>query len=77
MRDDIEKVRRLEERRGRRPIDSLKLEERKRQLAALREIVKYGVLEDLEAAMRVYGLSPDSPQWAEVLRIWNDERELS
>jgi hypothetical protein len=46
-------------------------------LAALREIVEYGTTEDLKAAMREYGLSEDSLEWAEVLRIWNDEREQS
>jgi hypothetical protein len=44
-------------------------------LAALREIVDYGTTDDLKAAMREYGLSEDSPEWTEVLRIWNDERE--
>jgi hypothetical protein len=44
-------------------------------LAALREIVDYGTTDDLKAAMREYGLSEDSPEWTEVLRIWNDEHE--
>ena len=74
MSDEIERVRREEGRRGRRPVDSATLAERNRQKAALREILNYGTIEDLEAAMREYGISPDSAQWAAVLRIWNDER---
>jgi len=56
--DDIEKVRREEERRGRRPVDSVTLEERGRLKAALREIVNYGTIEDLEIAMREFGILP-------------------
>jgi len=73
--DDIEEVRRQEERRGRRPVDSVTLERRRRQKEALREILDYGTIDDLEDAMRARGISPGSPQWAEVIRIWNDERE--
>lgn len=74
MSEEIEQVRKEEERRGRRPVDSATLEERRRQKAALREIFNYGTIDDLQDAMREYGISPDSPQWVEVVRIWNDER---
>lgn len=77
MSDDIEKVRREEERRGRRPVDSVTLEERGRLKAALGEIVNYGTIEDLEIAMREFGILPDSPQWTQAVQIWNDEREPS
>jgi len=73
--EEIEKVRREEMRRGRRPVDSQTLAERKRMLAALREIVNYGTVEDLKTAMREYGLSEDSPDWTAALQIWNDARE--
>jgi hypothetical protein len=73
--DEIERVRRAEARRGRRPVDIATHEQNRRRLAALREIVDYGTTDDLKAAMREYGLSEDSPEWTEVLRIWNDERE--
>lgn len=75
MSDDIENVRKTEERRSRRPVDPEMIDERRRQLAAFREILNYGDFSDLETAMRGYGLVPDSHQWAEVVRIWNDERE--
>lgn len=77
MADEIERIRRAEARRGRRPIDIATHEQNRRRLAALREIVEYGTTEDLKAAMREYGLSEDSLEWAEILRIWNDEREQS
>jgi hypothetical protein len=73
--DDIEKTRRAEVRRGRRPTDADLIDRRNRQKAELREIVDHGTIDDLKDAMREYGLSPDSPQWAEVLRIWNDVNE--
>jgi hypothetical protein len=44
-------------------------------LRLTREIVAYGTTDDLNAAMREYGLSEESPEWIEVLRIWNLERE--
>ena len=50
-------------------------EQNRRRLAALREIVDYGTTDDLKAPMREYGLSEDSPEWTEVFRIWNGERE--
>jgi hypothetical protein len=74
--EDIEKIRRSEQRRGRRPIDSETLEQRQRMAAALRKILSEGTEDDLKATMRVYGLSPESPEWAETLRIWRDERQL-
>jgi hypothetical protein len=73
--DDIEKVRRAEERRGRRPKDVETIEERRRMAAALLEIWNNGTLDDLMAVMRGYGLSPDSPEWSATLRTWSDERE--
>lgn len=74
MTDDIERVRREEERRGRRPIDSVTREERRRLVAALSEIYNYGTLDELESVMREYGISADSPEWIETVRIWNAER---
>jgi hypothetical protein len=73
--DDIEKVRKAEERRGRRPQDSATLAERRRKQTALRAIVEYGTEEDLKALMRELGLSPESAEWKETLQIWNAERE--
>jgi hypothetical protein len=73
--DDIEKVRRAEQRRGRRPQDAEAINERKRKAAALREVWDYGTEEDLKALMREFGISPDSPEWKETLRTWNAERE--
>ena len=75
MADDIEKVRSAEQRRGRRPKDTETIAERRRIEAELREICDYGTEDELKAAMRRYGLSPDSPEWLETLRIWSDERE--
>ena len=68
MADEIDKVRRAEERRGRRPKDSETIDERRRMLATLREIWNYGNVDDLKAVMREYGTSPDSPEWSETLR---------
>jgi len=51
------------------------LEERGRLKAALREIVNHGTLEELEIAMREFGILPGSPQWIQAVQIWNDERE--
>jgi len=73
--DDIEQVRKTEERRGRRPVDSETVKERQRMIAALRRILADGTVDELKAAMRVYGLSQDSTQWNETLRIWREERE--
>jgi hypothetical protein len=75
--DDIEKVRRAEARRGRRPIDAETVDERRRTLNALLRILEEGNIDKLMAAMREYGLSPDSPEWIETLRIWREEREPS
>lgn len=74
MKDEIERVRREEERRGRRPIDSETREERRRMMAALSEIYNYGTLDELMAVMREYGISAGSPPWTETVRIWNAER---
>ena len=75
MADDIEQVRKEEERRGRRPVDSETVKERRRMIAALQKILAEGTVDELKAAMRVYGFSLDSPQWNETLRIWREERE--
>jgi hypothetical protein len=75
--DDIEKVRKAEERRGRRPHKVETINERRRKAAALAEIWNYGTEEDLKLLMREFGLSPASPEWTETLRIWNAEREPS
>ena len=75
MADDIEKIRKSEERRGRRPRDTETIDERNRKAAALAEIWNYGTEEDLKDLMREFGLSPDSPEWKETLKIWNAERE--
>src|SRR5580698_1749199 len=75
--DDIERVRKTETRRGRRPVDIETLQERQRILAALREIWEYGTEEDLKSAMREFGLSDQSPHWIETLAVWSGERGLS
>jgi hypothetical protein len=75
--DDIERVRRAEELRGRRPVDTETRIERRRKAAALKEIWEYGTEDDLKALMREFGVSPDSPEWKETLRTWNAEREQS
>jgi hypothetical protein len=72
--DEIEQVRKQEERRGRRPIDDETREERRRQKAALKEILQFGTIADFEAAMLEYGISPDSAEWKAAIRIWNAER---
>jgi hypothetical protein len=72
--DEIERVRQADMRRGRRPIDNETLQEKRRLLAALREIWNEGTVEDLKAAMREYGLSEKSTEWTDALRIWNGER---
>lgn len=51
------------------------LEQNRRRLEALREIVEYGTIDDLKAVLSEYGLSEGSPEWIEALRIWNGERE--
>jgi hypothetical protein len=75
--DDIEQVRKAEQRRGRRPVDSETVQERRRMAAAFKKILAEGTIDDLKAVMRVYGILPDSPEWTECLRIWREERELS
>ena len=77
MEDEIEKVRRSEQQRGRRPIDVETIDERRRIVASLLKIVRYGTIEDLQTAMREYGFSPESQQAVEILRIWREEREQS
>jgi hypothetical protein len=72
--DEIEQIRRAEERRGRRPIDIETIQERRRLLAAMKDIWNDGTVDDLKAAMRVYGLSEKSPEWSATLRTWNAER---
>jgi hypothetical protein len=72
---DIEQVRKTEERRGRRPVDPETIQERRRITAALRKILEYGTADQLKSAMREYGISPDSSEWTECLRIWREERE--
>ena len=46
MSDDIEQVRRVEMRRGKRPIDVDTVKERQRIAASLREILNYGTIDD-------------------------------
>ena len=75
MDDEIEQVRKAEQRRGLRPVDSELVAQNRRKLAALREIVSYGTIEDLKAVMREYGLAEGSPEWTAALQVWNDERE--
>ena len=77
MADDIEQVRKTEQRRGRRPVDSETLQERRRRAATLKIILEEGTIDDLKDAMRELGISPDSERWNETLRVWRDERELS
>lgn len=77
MADDIEKVRRAEARRGRRPVDAEAIDERRRMLSALLTILDEGNIDKLIATMREFGLSPESPEWTETLRIWREERERS
>ena len=60
--------------RGRRPKDLDTAHERQRIVSALREIVEYGTVEELQDAMRGFGLSEKSPGWIEALKIWNGER---
>jgi len=75
--DDLERVRKAEMQRGRRhPLDVEAAEERRRHLAALREIVKNGSVDELKEAMRAFGVLEDSPEWREALRIWSAERAL-
>jgi hypothetical protein len=73
--DDIEKVRRTEERRGKRPIDPEVVAERNERAAAFRKALAHGTDDDLKAIMRERRISPGSPQWVEALRIWREERE--
>jgi hypothetical protein len=73
--DDIEQVRKVEMRRGRRPRDLDAIQERQRMAAALREILNHGTIEELKAAMRVFGLSETMPEWIAAVEIWNAERE--
>jgi len=72
--DDIEQVRRVEMRRGKRPIDVDAVKERQRIAAALREILHYGTIDDLKTAMRAFGLSEERQEWVEALRLWSVER---
>jgi hypothetical protein len=75
--DDIERVRKVEMRRGKRPLDIDAIQERQRMAAALREIYDHGTIEELKEAMREYGLSEEMPEWMETVRIWNAERGRS
>jgi hypothetical protein len=68
---EIEDLRRQERsRRGRRPVDIEARRQRQRYLSALRKIVEEGTEDDLKLALRQIGLSEDSPEYAEALRIW-------
>jgi hypothetical protein len=71
---EIEDLRRQESRRGRRPVDIEVRRQRQRYLAALRKIVEEGTEDDLKLALRHIGLSEDSSEYAEALRIWRGER---
>ena len=53
MADDIERIRKTEARRGRRPLDFETLREKERLLAALREIWENGTEEDFESCLDV------------------------
>jgi len=44
-------------------------------LSAILKILEEGNIDELMTAMREYGLSPESPEWKETLRIWREERE--
>ncbi len=70
MNEEIERVRKADERRGRRPVDLDAIAERKRQEAAMKILLQHGELEDLEDAMHAYGILPASPQWTECVLIW-------
>jgi hypothetical protein len=74
MPDDIEQVRRVEMRRGKRPIDVDAIQARRQFLTELKTIWEEGTVEDLEAVMRVYGLSEKNPEWIQTLKTWDAER---
>ena len=70
-----QEIRKADERHGGRPKDAQTLEERQRLLAVFRKILASGTMETLETAIREYGLSPDSAEWNEAVRIWREGRE--
>jgi hypothetical protein len=53
--DEIERVRKADERRGRRPTDRETIEERRRTIAALREVLTDGTIDTLKDVMRDTG----------------------
>ena len=74
MVDEIEQIRQVEMRRGRRPVDMETVRQKRRTKAAVRNVLENdGTEEGLKRAMRAIGLSEKSPKWNAALRVWRDE----
>ena len=73
--DDIEKVRRSEQRLGKPPVDEDLIRERNARSAAFRKALEHHTTEKLTAFMLKYGFSPDSPEWSELMKIWTEQHE--
>jgi ABC-type nitrate/sulfonate/bicarbonate transport system substrate-binding protein len=72
--DQIERIMAEEKRRGRRPTHS---EARKRKLERLfTTLLDRATEEEFLKAMRDLGLSPDSEQHRDALKIWRENRRL-
>ena len=69
MASDIEKVRRSESRRGKRPRDLT--DERKK---AIRTYLDLGTEEEFVEAMRAAGLPQDDPRFLAALAAWREYR---
>ena len=73
--NDIEDVRKAEERRGKRPLDSTAIAETRRRRAALRELLQYSTPGEFEELMREAGIEPRSEDWRQLRRTWEQMKK--
>ena len=70
----LEDVMREEGRRGRRPIDLEARRKRAEKLTDMRKLLTIATEEEFLRAMRAVGLTDDSPELLDALRIWREFR---
>jgi hypothetical protein len=73
--DEIEKVRRAESRRSKKPIDEDLIRERNIRATAFRVALEHYTDDKLRAFMQKYGILPGSDGWYAALKTWNELHE--
>lgn len=73
---DVQDVMREEKSRGRRPVDTDKLRERRRIVQSYRRLLRINRKEDFVEAILSLGIKPGSEAFDEFLQTWDDVRRF-